>query len=255
MINELRKLIKGGSNKILIIGTGRSGTHWLGYILGRHSEIRATIEVNPGFHWVTKMALDPSTRDQYYGKLTWYYRWQHLKSVPKHYLDKSHPNLWIADRLAETFDDVLFLGIQRNPYATVASMLNHQGVQKWHKKWKNFPLPNKFLGINKEDTNKYDNMSMTKKCAKRWKAHHDEMKKIKSKLKEKVMVINHENLIVDTRNTLDRIKNFIGLTSKLKVKNVNQRTLTKWKDRLADEDLKDIYDVTGIQSVDVVTEE
>lgn len=254
MINKFRQLIGASvSKKILIIGTGRSGTHWLGYILGRHPEIRATIEVGPGFYWVTQMALDPSTRDQYYSKLAWYYRWQHLRSVPKHYLDKSHPNLWIADRLAETFDDALFLGIQRNPYATVASMLNYEGVQKWHKRWKEFPVPNEFLGINEGDVNSYDNISMTKKCAKRWKSHYDEMERIKSSLESKVLVIRHEDLILDTGSVLNKICNFVNLESPLKVNNVDYSTLNKWRDRLTGRDLKEIFEVTGIKSDDVVT--
>jgi hypothetical protein len=233
------------SNKILIIGTGRSGTHWLGYILGRHPDIRSTIEVSPGFNWVTQMALDPSTRDQYYSKLVWYYRWQHLKSGTKHYLDKSHPNLWIADRLAETFDDALFLGIQRNPYATVASMLNHKGVKKWHKNWRSFPLPNKFLGISEDDISTYNEKSMVEKCAKRWKSHNKRMQKMDIKIGSRMIVINHEDLILNTESTLSRIENFIGLQDKLKVKKIDYTTINKWEDELTSGDIKEINRVTG----------
>jgi len=111
------------SKKIFIIGTGRSGTHWVARTLAEHREIRATIEVKSAFDWVTRMALDPATRKRLFPRLVRYYRYQHFISVPCHYMDKSHPNIWLADQLAETFSDAVFIGMQRNPYATVASML------------------------------------------------------------------------------------------------------------------------------------
>lgn len=170
------------SRKIFIVGTGRSGTHLVGYILGSHPDVRATIEVNPGFRWVTEMAINPSTREKHYWKLVWYYRWQHFRSVPNHYVDKSHPNLWIAHRLAETFPKALFLGIQRNPYATVASMINHEGVRKWHERWLEFPIPNRFLGIAESDVAEYEQRSLATKCAMRWKAHHDRLRVLNREL-------------------------------------------------------------------------
>jgi hypothetical protein len=64
------------------------------------------------------------------------------------YLDKSHPNIWIADKIKEEFPEAKFVGIERNPFATVSSMLKHRGVMKWHRDWKSFPVPNRFLGID-----------------------------------------------------------------------------------------------------------
>ncbi len=54
---------------IFVIGTGRSGTHWLGYSLGNHPEIRATIEVQPMFGLSTRMALNPALEMQLFEKL------------------------------------------------------------------------------------------------------------------------------------------------------------------------------------------
>ena len=48
MISKIRFLFcKVFSRPIFVIGTGRSGTHWIGYILAAHPDIRATIEVSP----------------------------------------------------------------------------------------------------------------------------------------------------------------------------------------------------------------
>ena len=41
-----------GSHKVFVIGSGRSGTHWVGYILEAHPDIHVTIETKPVFDWV-----------------------------------------------------------------------------------------------------------------------------------------------------------------------------------------------------------
>ena len=56
------------------------------------------------------------------GVIQWYKR-QRIAAKPKHYADKSHPNIWLIEHLVRAFPDALFVGTQRQPYATVASML------------------------------------------------------------------------------------------------------------------------------------
>lgn len=254
MINKLKHLAGVlASQKIMIVGTGRSGTHWLARILGRHPKIRATIEVDPGFKWATEMAVDPSTKRRHYSKLVWFYRAQHLWSVPRHYVDKSHTNLWNAEELTETFSDILFLGIQRNPYATVASMLNHEGVQKWYRQWKDYPVPNEFLGIERSDVEHYEQLSMAVKCAKRWKAHYEEMKKCNEELGRLMMVADYERLVGKSQSVLREIEEFIGLEVPLSVGNVEYNALDKWKSRCSMNELRDIAEVTGIEPDEVAT--
>ena len=247
-IKEKLKHMKGktDSRKVLIVGTGRSGTHWIAYILKEHPKIKATIERDPGFKWVKQMAVDPSTKKTLYKKLVYYYWWNHIKSVPRHYVDKSHPALWVIDELINTFNDLLVLGVERNPYATIASMLQHKGVKKWFGQWKKYPLPNKFLGITKKDVDKYESYSIVKKCAKRWKSHHEKMKTIKNKY-DNVCVINHEELVYETSEVTKRMRDFIGLESQLRVSNIDYRTIDKWKKELTHKDIKEIYDVTGVK--------
>ena|GEM_PF-6704601 len=54
------------SSIIFIVGCGRSGTHWLGYILDAHPDIVATIEKRSIFRKVTAMALDQSLMNRYF---------------------------------------------------------------------------------------------------------------------------------------------------------------------------------------------
>lgn len=242
------------SRMMLIVGTGRSGTHWVARILDSHEDVRATIETNPGFRWATRMALDPSARDRLFPRLAWYYRLQHYWSAPRHYVDKSHPNLWIVERLADTFGDALFLGIERNPYATVASMLRHRGVQKWHRRWRDFPVPNPFLGIAEEDARRYDSLGMAEKCAMRWKAHHEKMREAKAALGERLLIVEHEVLVRRTRATIRRIQDFMGLDGPIPVADADPSTLYKWQTRLSPEQVEAIRRVAAVDPEEVTGE-
>ena len=129
MIHKIRCLMGDRNTRpVFIVGTGRSGTHWLANTLKTHREIRATIEAKPMFRWATQMALDATTEKQLLPKLIIAYRWQLFLSSPRLYLDKTHPNIWLAEPLQQAFPDALFLGIERDPFATVASMLRHREI-------------------------------------------------------------------------------------------------------------------------------
>jgi hypothetical protein len=254
VVSKVRHILGASvSKKLFVIGTGRSGTHWLGRIFQGHPNVRATIEVNPGFHWSTQMAVDPSTIDRHFTKLVWYYQCQHFLSAPRHYLDKSHPNLWIADRLGDRFEDSLFLGIHRNPYATVASMLNHNGVQEWHRRWDELPVPNQFLGISNEETRYYEDLSLTAKCTMRWISHREKMEEMKSVLGRRLMVVTHEELISNTGVVLDRLQDFVGLNTPLTNPQPDPTTLDKWKVTLNDRQIIEIEEKTGVSTSAVVS--
>ncbi len=131
--------------KIFVLGTGKSGTHWLGNILNSSSEIKVNIEKKPIFVWVTQSALNKNKRRIFLPMIILYYN-----IIPFFYkinlADKSHPNLWLVDFLYKYVPNSYFIGIIRNPYATVSSMLLHEGVMKWIYNWKKYPIPNEFLG-------------------------------------------------------------------------------------------------------------
>ena len=59
-----------------VIGTGRSGTHWLGYSLGDHPEVLATIEEQPMFGLSTQMALNAELEASLFKKLSDSYKEQ-----------------------------------------------------------------------------------------------------------------------------------------------------------------------------------
>ncbi|ACA99497.1 MULTISPECIES: sulfotransferase family protein [Cyanophyceae] len=247
MLDKFRDIISYSTARpIFIIGTGRSGTHWLGYSLENHPDIRATIEAKPMFNLSTRIALDPNLEEKLIGRLIRSYKWQILASYPRRYLDKTHPNIWIAEKLKRAFPNAVFIGIERSPYATVSSMMNHKGVSAWHQRWKNFPLPNRFLGITPELANIYDEIPMAAKCALRWSAHHEQMQKLKEILGENILVIHYENFVVNPQEVILKLERFLNLSRPIPMPNINVKSLDKWKKQLSTMEIEQVEAVVGL---------
>lgn len=228
---------------IFVIGTGRSGTHWLGYSLVNHPEVRATVEVQPMFSLSTRIALNPTLEGKLFGRLVAAYRWQLLKSSPRLFLDKSHPNIWIAEKLKGAFPKSLFVAIERNPYATVASMMKHRGVSAWHKRWREFPIPNRFLGITPELADTYDTIPFASQCAMRWVAHHEKINELRNTLDSDLLVISYELFAHDTEKTVNELQQFLGLHNPIPIPDVKTDSLDKWKGQLSDEEVIQIQNI------------
>lgn len=249
MIQKLKYLLgKSTTRPVFVIGTGRSGTHWLGYSLGNHPGVSATVEASPMFDLATSMALNPALEPELFGRLVRAYKWQLLKAAPRLYMDKTHPNIWIAEKLKKTFPDALFVGIERNPYATVASMMKHSGVLAWHKRWREFPVPNRFLGITPEIAGTYDDIPLVSQCAMRWLAHHNRIKELKNTLGDDFLVISYESFAHDTVNTINNLKQFLGLQEAIPVPEVKLESLNKWRDQLSAAELVDIQNIVGFSA-------
>jgi len=230
---------------VFVIGTGRSGTHWLGFALGDHPEVRATIEPKPLFLYSTHMALNPELEPKLMDKLLKGYRWELYKSAPRIYIEKTHPNIWHVEKLKKQFPAALFVGIERNPYATVASMMVHHGVSKWHKTWREFPVPNRFLGISEEQAAVYDDIPFAAQCAMRWLAHHNRMEELQRMLGDDLLLITYEEFADHTEEILKKLQNFLGLKQALPVPDVRRESLHKWKSQLSAEQIEQIERVVS----------
>lgn len=246
MLEQLKYILGISTTRpVFVIGTGRSGTHWLGYSLGDHPEIRATVEVQPMFGLSTRMALNSKLEKRLFRRLVLAYKWQLFKSSPRLYLDKTHPNIWIAEKLKKVFPQSLFIGIERNPYGTVASMMKHKGVSAWHKRWREFPIPNHFLGITSELVDTYDNIPFASQCAMRWVAHHNRMNELRNILKDDLLVIYYESFAHNTEKIIYELQQFLGLHSPILIPDVKTDSLEKWKGQLSKEEVKQIQDMVG----------
>ncbi len=246
MIEKFKFLLGNSVTRpVFVIGTGRSGTHWLGYSLRDHPEVRATIESSPMFGLSTKMALDPSLETRLFRILVLAYKWQLFKSEPRLYLDKSHPNIWIADKLKVAFPKSLFVGIERSPYATVASMMKHKGVSAWHKRWKEFPVPNRFLGITTELASIYEDIPFASQCAMRWVAHHNKMNELKNILGNDLFTISYEDFAYNTEKVIHDLQDFLGFNQPIPVPEVKIDSLHKWEKQLSNQEINQIQDIVG----------
>jgi hypothetical protein len=151
--------------------------------------------------------------------------------------------MWLATHLAEVFEDAIFIGIVRNPYAVVASTLKHQGLIKWFNKYNEFPIPNEFLGITKDNAGNYADMPVAGKAALRWAVHCKKLQSLKTQLPSKVQVVTYEDLAKNTENELSSLKEFIGLEENIPQPEIKKGTLTKWEKELTKDNISDIDQV------------
>jgi hypothetical protein len=236
-----------GRKKIFVVGSGRSGTHFLGWTIDAHPEIHSTIEDPRIFDAVVTMALNPRLEDRIFPSVVRLYRREHGRVPDRHYADKTHPNLWFAERLAEAFPEAVFLGIRRDPFGTVASMLQHEGVRGWHEGWRDYPIPNRFLGITEELAPRYDALPLAAQCAVRWRSHAERMDEARRRLGERMWFVEYERLLTDTDTALDELQEFLGLATPFPRPELRHESLDKWRSQLSDEDVAAIASVAGVE--------
>jgi hypothetical protein len=231
-----KQLIKNRKNMFLIIGTGRSGTCWLGDIVSKSSDISTTIEDKSIFPLVVKMALDSSKKTKLIPKLVSLYE-KNIQNCNKVYVDKSHPNIWLVEDLLHHFPKVKFIGIQRDVLQTVSSMMQH-GLRNWGKTWEKYPIPNSFLGVNEITKKDYKNSSLISRCVYRYVSHYKRLEYLKQSLKNKLHVISYDNLILNHEEEIGKLSRFIGV--KIPSSSPNTKSLCKYKKRLSSEQIKEI---------------
>ena len=207
--------------------------------------ISVTIEARGIFEPVVEMALDPTSKPALLPKLLERYRLEHRRVLPRHYADKSHPSLWIAEDLASAFPEAVFIGIKRDPYATIASMLRHGGVLAWFDRWLEFPVPNSFLGISADDAASYESRGVAAKCALRWKAHAEQMGKMQAMLNDRLLVVSYERLVTEPEGSVSSIQSFLRLEAPFEVPTPREESMWKWRSQLSEPEVAEIASVVG----------
>ena len=218
---------------IFVVGTGRSGTHWLGHILESHPELDITIEREPMFGWSKTMALDPAREADLFPRLIQRYQYAQAASLPRRYADKSHPNLWLAPKLNEQFPGAKFIGVSRGVYPVVASMLRHRGVLRSIEDWQAYPIPNRFLGITRDNVDAYGSLQLVERCALRWHAHQRQLAVLQETLEDAFVMIEYEVLLQNTLSQLTALQDFLGLAEPFADTPVKTTSLDKWRQELS----------------------
>jgi hypothetical protein len=222
------------NNMYFIVGCGRSGTNWLAQIIDQHPDVFSTIEHPDIFPIVTECALDPTNKRERLKPVFDLYR-KHA-SENKIYLDKSHPNLWHIDLIREEFPEAKFIGIQRDVYGVVSSMLQH-GCADWGNRWKEFPLPNKFLGITEAAKDVYEDLTLMEKCVWRWCSHNRELQRqclVQWSSDRNHYYLAYDRLLWDHAVSIHAIANFMGIS--LLPGMPQRQNEYKWVDSLTSED-------------------
>ncbi len=186
----------------------------------------------------TRIALDIGLEKLLFDRLVREYKLQIFKSPSKLYLDKTRPNIWIADKLKEAFPKSLFIGIERDPFVTVASMMKHKGVLAWHRCWKDFPVPNRILRLTPGLVESYNDISRASQCALRWVAHHERMNELRSILGDSLKVISYEKLILE-------LQQFLDLRHLIPIPIVKKESLVRWRKQLSNDEVSQISDIVG----------
>ncbi len=234
------------SKPVFVLGCGRSGTTWLGELLNSHPEIEATVEKPEIFVLATTMAMLSHETTRRLPVLTRYYRQEIERVHPLRYADKSHPVIWFAELLARKFPQAQFVGIQRLPYPTIASMIRHDSVSNWTARWREFPIPNRFLGISVEMADKYADLSVAEKHALRWRTHAVRMCRLRKELGDRMHFLEYEQLHQNTSDELRRLAEFLDLNDDFPPPNVRKDSIDRWRNDLTDNDVERIRAITSI---------
>lgn len=194
---------------VFIVGTGRSGTHFLCRSLisiAGLSDYYGGVE-SPHLFW--DIALKTYQGQRLTKTHFEYYKTLMKLVYPRLLVDQTHPNLWHAEELLNAFPSAKFLALSRNVYSVVNSMLSHKGTSSWIDHEKDF-RPNKFLGITTDNRITYkNNYSRIQKFTCRWLSHEKEIERITSKFPLNVMRVKYENLVLDMKEELRRICSFL----------------------------------------------
>ena len=221
--------------QIFIVGNGRTGTNWMGQIIGSHPDVAYGGEAMLKLVTSAIMLPDDPWKYEALEHVVSRYDLRIVQAAPKHYADKSHPALWMIDELAAAFPDAKFIAMKRDPVATVASMLNHSGVLQWHK----LDHPSPFLGTTAENFDAYQKLEEFEKCAMRLKAHYDRIDMVRhGPLIERIVEARFEGFVEDdTQIGADWLFDWLGLPPHRIPPKLHARSdaLTKWKDTLSDE--------------------
>lgn len=222
---------------VFIVGTGRSGTHLLAQALGMSPQAHVLLEKQPLFRWSTLMASDPRQEEALFSRWVRRFRLEQFAAAPRIVVDKSHPNIWVAERLAAAFPAGLFLGMRRSPHATVASMLKHGGFAWDERRWRPLPLPNRFLGIDGMPADAYAALSRPEQFTLRWISNERKFAAVRRALGTRLLEVDYERMVLDTVASLERIFAFLGLERPLAAPAIKDEGLDKWRRDLSADDV------------------
>lgn len=225
---------------VFIIGTGRSGTHFLCSCLNKFSNLDDGFygkESKYIFDYLSKLTVQGNSLSR---SVRGYYNHMMRKVSPSVLVDQTHPNIWHVEKLIEWYPNAKFLSLTRCVYSVVYSMINHQGVAAWEINHTAYPMPNRFLGINEDNEIVYrDVLTDIQRFVFRWCSHTERNHDLANLYPDKVLHIKYENLAEDMSREMNRIAAFLSVEPPISMCTFNEVSLHK-KDRLSDAQVLEI---------------
>jgi hypothetical protein len=221
---------------IFVLGTGRSGTHLLGHLLAGHPNCRVRFEEAPTFGWITQIAREPHTEERLLPLIRTELEARLLEARDREFLvEKSHPALWCAERLATEFPSAIFVGIHRKLFATVASMLAHAGIHRRVTNGAFYPRARDALG--EDYPRDIEKLPLEARCALRVIAGRRELARLSNSLAGHLYVIDYEGVVSGVQ--IDAISGIVG-TAPSQLPKIDAGSLDKWRIQLRSDQLENI---------------
>ena len=146
-------------------------------------------------------------------------------------MDKVHINLWLAVALDKAIQDSKFVGIVRNPFQVVSSMLQWDDVRVQYANQK--VVLSRFHGVTKENLDHCKTMTVEERMTVRWLAHYQRLMAVSKKL-GRFFLLRYSRLADDPQGTLAQMRGSLGLSCDLRTE-VRSESLTKYKESLGEE--------------------
>ena len=232
---------------IFIVGTGRSGTHFLTRILLGYRNIYDTLDGKENSLLLWNVALAAIGHRDLNKKTMQYYCEKATGNGV--FLDQHHPNIFFAEQIAHNLNDTIFLFPDRPTCQVVASMMRHKGVMNWYNyatSWRRVfsnrvPYPNRFLGVTSKS--EISNLPIHLLCAKRVIQHKKTFSDLMKRLPRQARIVDYQALVVAPETELARIfsEEERELLGKFELRETPQKDiLMKYRDVLTDVQVKEI---------------
>ena len=222
---------------IFVLGSGRSGTHLLGRVFSNRSDTTAFIEDKRFFKMVSHYVTGYNQRDYSLKGIINNYK-RHFANVKTEFiLEKTHPNIWLVESLAEAFPKAKFVGIHRGVMATVNSMLQHPDIMMWYERL-DLTKPNLFLGINASNVQQFASWPPEVKCACRVIEHRKRLMDLEAKFPNRVMVISYNEFYDDLPELMNRLGHFLNYKKPLHAEPLHADGLDKWQHELSSQQIQ-----------------
>lgn len=191
---------------ILIAGSGRTGTHWLGSSFAA-SGYHLVGEDHPGFELSVCVALGLARPDRLASAMA-----EVLDACDEHptVVLKWHPSIWAVPALLELVPELEVVGTRRAILPTAMSMFHHAGTRRWVVEHEKYDAgADAFLG--RLEPSSFIRATVPVRCALRAASHWQEVHRLQFAHPDRFAVFNYELAQRDPAQVAANIARVLGI--------------------------------------------